>query len=81
MLLFLEVHRQKIAGLELMLKKRIKQINDKMLQDASSSAQESSDYLSQINETKARMQNLRKKPPSNTFEDAIKWLGIDSMSM
>lgn len=80
-LLFLEVHKQKISGLELILRKRIKQINVKMLQSAKSSAQESAQQLQQINEIKAKIMGLRRRQPGDTFEDAIKWLGIDTMSM
>ena len=52
-----------------------------MLQNSSNSAGESAQHLAQINETKSRIYKLRKKQPDNTYEDAIKWLGIDSMSL
>ena len=35
----------------------------------------------QINEIKARIMNLQRKQPGNTLEDAIRWLGIDNMTM
>ena len=73
-LLFHEVDKQKLAGLELLLRKRIRQINAK-------STTEPGEKLSQLNDAKARLMNLKRKQPGDTFEHAIRWLGIDTMSM
>ena len=66
-LLFEEVHKQKVAGLELLLQKRIKQV--------SKVAQKDSENL--IDQLKARIKTLKNKGATNTYEDAIKWLAID----
>ena len=60
------------------MRKRIKQINAKMLQlEAKGSQTEAAKCLKQINEIKARIVSLRKRPPGDTYEDAVKWLNID----
>jgi hypothetical protein len=52
-----------------------------MLQNPSTSAEESAALLNQIKEIKTRIIALNHNELRDTFEDAIKWLGIDTLSM
>ena len=52
-----------------------------MSQNPSISAEESAAQLKQIKEIKNRIFALNQNKLRDTFEDAIKWLGIDTLSM
>ena len=63
------------------MRKRIRQINTKIQQNAAQSADEKAEQAaSEVSELKTRIRKLRKKEPGDTFEAAVKWLGIDTQS-
>ena len=49
--------------------------------DRNANTEETTNCEAQINELKAKVQSLKRKQPENTYEDAIKWLAIDSLSL
>ena len=80
-LLFAEVQRQKIAALELLLRKRIKTINAKMQSTASVSAEQAAEQLGQINTIKERIRALKRREPGDTYEEALRWMNIDNTTV
>ena len=80
-MLFGEVQKQKIGALELLLRKRIKRINEKMQMTSTKSAEQSAEQLSQINTLKGSIRALRKRDPGNTYEEAIRWMQIDNTTV
>ena len=61
-----------------MLKKRIRRINEKIGMTSSVSAEQAAEQLAQINAIKEKIRALRKREPSDSYEEAIRWLQVDA---
>ena len=62
----------------MLLRKRIKRINEKMQLSSSGAGEQAAEQLSSINSIKERIRALRRREPGDAYEEAIRWLNIDN---
>ena len=53
----------------------------KAQQEECLSTQKAAEQLAQINKVKAKIKSLKKRPLGNTYEQALKWLGVDTTTV
>jgi len=77
-LLFDEVSKHKLQKLEALIHKKNKLVSKVVVNG--SIEDKDCDLKQEISEMKAKIEKLKNRTPEDTYEDAMKWLGIDVLS-
>ena len=67
-------------GIELVLRKKIKDVNSDSSNKINFSAEKAAEQLAQINQIKDKIKSLKKRSFGNTYEQAIKYMGVDNFT-
>ena len=67
-------------ALELVLRKKIRDLNTDSSNQMGLSAEKAAEQLAQINQVKDKIKSLKKRSFGNTYEQALKYMGVDNFT-